>query len=136
MGTNFYFHHNVCKCCKRSDVMHIGKSSGGWCFLLHVGLPDDDVPQTLEAWKEKFKEPNSFIENEYGERLEPDEMLAMILERSWAHKGHYEHDNWSAFLNLNNAVQGPNNLLRSKIDMCHCIGHGDGTYDLIIGEFS
>lgn len=38
-------------------------------------------------------------------------------------------------LQRNNAVPGPNNLLRHKIDQ-HCIGHGDGTYDYLVGEFS
>lgn len=36
---------------------------------------------------------------------------------------------------LGQAELGPNNLLRSKIDGVHCIGH-DGMCDLIIGDFS
>ena len=33
------------------------------------------------------------------------------------------------------AIPGPNGLLRHRIGE-HCIGHGDGTWDLIRGEFS
>ena len=39
MGTNYYFEDSseVCECCGRgAESLHIGKSSGGWCFSLHV----------------------------------------------------------------------------------------------------
>ena len=36
----------------------------------------------------------------------------------------------------NNAEHGPNGLVRSKIDGHHCIGHGAGTWDLEVGDFS
>lgn len=40
------------------------------------------------------------------------------------------------FLEMNNAELGPNNLLRHKIDGQFCIGHGEGTWDYCIGDFS
>jgi hypothetical protein len=35
----------------------------------------------------------------------------------------------------NYAVPGPNNLVRHTLEH-HCIKHGNGTWDCIIGEFS
>jgi hypothetical protein len=39
------------------------------------------------------------------------------------------------FHRANQSERGPNNLLRSKIDGVHCVGH-DGMCDLIAGDFS
>ena len=47
MGTNYYLHRprtNECEHCGRADEappLHIGKSSSGWCFSLHVRRADD-----------------------------------------------------------------------------------------------
>lgn len=27
-------------------------------------------------------------------------------------------------------------LIRAKVDGAHCVGHGEGTYDYIVGDFS
>ena len=37
---------------------------------------------------------------------------------------------------MNYAEPGPNGLVRAKINGVHCIGHGEGTWDYITGEFS
>jgi len=37
---------------------------------------------------------------------------------------------------MNQAEPGPDGLARHKVNDGHCIGHGEGTWDLIIGEFS
>lgn len=59
-------------------------------------------------------------------------MLNIVTNRRW--------DGFAirsdTFLHQNHAVMGPNNLCRSEIDGIHCIGHGDGTWDYHIGEFS
>ena len=40
MGTNYYLSSKPCSCCGRKDSQrHIGKSSAGWVFALHV-YPD------------------------------------------------------------------------------------------------
>lgn len=40
------------------------------------------------------------------------------------------------FHKCNQSERGPNGLLRHKIDGKHCISHGQGTWDCIVGEFS
>ena len=49
MGTNYYLETDACDKCGRGDgPLHIGNSSAGWCFALHVGEDaDDDVPCDL-----------------------------------------------------------------------------------------
>lgn len=132
MGTNFTHvtTANKCECCGRSDTKerHIGKSSGGWCFSLHV-YPEEGI-NTLEDWKKIFG--SGEIRNEYGGVITVDRMLSTITERSWDRVV-----KWSeADLKRNHAVEGPNGLVRSVVDGRHCIGHGDGTWDYIVGDFS
>lgn len=113
MGTNYYLHLKPdCKCCGRPfEPLHIGKSSGGWCFALHV-MPDDCI-NTLDDWRALWSAPSALIRNEYGEVITPVEMERVITERKW-------HG-------------GP--VKRHSGDM-YCVGHGEGTWDYIIGEFS
>ena len=107
MGTNYYLHKNTCDHCGRSDErIHIGKSSGGWCFALHVG--DDIGINSLENWKAEWK--TGVIKNEYDDVLDSVAMLEVIEDREPYALRHSPHDG-------------------------HCIGHGD-TYDLIRGDFS
>lgn len=64
--------------------------------------------------------------------------MSVITERSWvrSQKKPFGYASWDEFYTRNNAVPGPNGLARHRIDMAHCIGHGAGTWDLILGEFS
>ena len=128
MGTNYYLITEPCSCCGLSAPrLHIGKSSAGWCFALHV---EGDI-NSLADWEARWSKPNAKIVNEYGDTVTPDEMRKTITERAW--KGHGTDE--PMWLMANNAVQGPNGLARQQIGR-HCIGHGDGTYDLIPGEFA
>lgn len=130
MGTNYYLERDVCPHCGRSDErLHIGKSSAGWCFSLHVD-PDEGV-NNLDDWKALWSAPNARIVDEYGREKSPDEMLETITERAWPHR-EGRNDKYYAD---NHAEPGPNNLMRHAIGR-FCVGHGDGTYDLIPGEFS
>lgn len=151
MGTNYYLHMDVCDCCGRGDkALHIGKSSGGWCFSLHVD-PYNNI-NTLEDWvalwderilggidgKLKYK---NIIKNEYDEPITPSEMLAIITERNyegrdWNTPPSCGYASWEDFHYRNYSEQGPNGLIRHKIDEFHCIGHGEGPWDFVIGEFS
>lgn len=109
MGTNYYWSQPPCAHCGRSDPrIHIGKSSAGWAFSLHV-YPDDGI-NSLDDWEAKFK--SGQIHDEYGKRLMPDEMVERIAVR------HH-----------------PRGLSRHPIDG-RCIGHGPGPWDLIVGDFS
>jgi hypothetical protein len=129
MGTNYYWHRSKpCPCCNRPfEKVHIGKSSGGWHFSLHI-IPEEGI-NNLEDWLIIIDLPGSWIEDEYGQTISKEEMIKEITERSWRRPPSHEY--------LNKYTEkGYNNLLRYTIDGQHCVGHGDGTWDLIIGEFS
>ena len=128
MGTNYYLKTEQCQCCGLHDernTMHIGKSSYGWCFSLHVGkwlndLEDGPEAHTLEDWQALWSRPGWVIMNEYDEVVTPEEMLRVITMRGGEH-GY-----------CNDGVE----LERHTIGGKHCLGHGPGTYDYIAGEFS
>ena len=138
MGTNYYVRYGVCKTCGHSsDVYHIGKSSGGWCFSLHVD-PDrginnlDDVVRLFLL---------NEIVDEYDKSVLGSKMLQIIIKR----KGYADfskpyptedYKSWEDFFLKNQAEPGPDGLLRHKVGNGLCIGHGDGPYDYMIGDFS
>ena len=139
MGTNYYLHQKEdCTCCGRPfEPLHIGKSSGGWCFSLHV-MPEDNI-NTLDDWRALWSVHGAFIRNEYGERVPIEEMEKIITERIGAV---WDQERWTMFYSSeadfhakNHSERGPNNLCRHKIGP-HCVGHGEGTWDYIPGEFS
>lgn len=137
MGTNYYIVFEPCEKCGRSDdEYHIGKSSVGWCFSLHVD-PDKEI-NTLENIKRLWEK--NIIRDEYRAIIQPKEMLSIINDRKWDRDKSfippYGYKSWNEFHEFNHSEFGPNGLLRHKIDGRHCIGHGDGTYDFINGEFS
>jgi hypothetical protein len=119
MGTNYYLHF-------KGEKIHIGKSSGGWCFALHV-YPEHGI-RDLDDWVQAFKYGTIF--NEYDDPISVDGMMWTITDRKW-----HSEDFTDDFLEANQAERGPNGLLRSQIGR-GCIGHGSGTWDLIVGEFS
>ncbi len=127
MGTNYYLEFSPCSGCGKSDLpLHIGKSSGGWCFALRV-YPE--FITSLEDWKRKWTEEGVRIVNEYGEVLSANDMLKVITERS-----SFEAPSDFSY-ERNKAIKGPNNLCRHLLGG-HCVGHGEGTWDLILGDFS
>lgn len=140
MGTNYYWTEtkNQCSHCGRADTVreiHIGKSSAGWCFSLHV-MPDAGI-RNLEDWKALFLTPESFIKDECGERITPNEMISRITdrERKPRTKAPYMYSSWEEFDRTNESQEGPNGLIRHRLNE-RCVSHGDGTWDCIIGEFS
>ncbi len=114
MSTNYYLHQKPdCECCGRSfEPLHIGKSSGGWCFSLHV-MPDDGI-NTLDDWRVIWAAPGAFVRDEYGERVPLERLEKIITQRSW-------RDGMPK---------------RNDVDGRHCIGNGEGPWDYIVGEFS
>jgi len=128
MGTNYYLKTAPCECCGLYDernTMHIGKSSYGWCFSLHVGkwlndLKDGPEAHNLEDWQALWNRDGWVIVDEERRTVTPQEMLSIITERSGEHG--YCRDG--------------SELRRHDFDGKHCLGHGDGTYDYIAGEFS
>ena len=132
MGTNYYFYEEpACPHCGyQAKPLHIGKSSGGWVFALHA-YPEKGI-NDLDDWIDIFKASDTQVKNEYNVRVSSDTMLAIIIGRQFARE-EPESDSW---YQTNHAVPGPNGLARSKIDGIYCIGHGEGTWDLHVGEFS
>lgn len=139
MGTNYYWHENPpCeKCGHAQEKIHIGKSSGGWCFSLHV-YPTKMI-HDLADWSALFSKPDSHITNEYGETISKFEMLDIIVKRSreerWD-KPPFGYLSWLQFHQSNHSEQGPNGLVRFKVDGARCIKHGMGTWDCFISDFS
>ncbi len=71
--------------------------------------------------------------------MSAEEIIENIVDRS--NPVAFDDKNWMSYLGeadfhiKNQSFRGPNNLLRHKINR-YCIGHGAGTWDLIVGEFS
>lgn len=151
MGTNYTLVYPTtepveCHCCghvsQKQKTYHLGKSSWGWCFSLHVS------PELgLIVWRDILAEINcvltegGHIENEYGDKITLEEFISIVKERSspnsfderdwWRFNYHSEYD----FHERNHSERGPNNLLRHRVDG-RCIANGEGTWDYIVGEFS
>lgn len=140
MGTNYYLYRNTCKHCGRCDEhdkLHVGKSSGGWCFGLHVF---DDI-KTLDDWKPLLEDPENEIRDEYGVKVEPAELLKIIAREGWDdrylnRKVPFGYDSWESFNRSSHCEPGPRGLVRAQVDGRHCVGHGPGAWDYITGEFS
>jgi hypothetical protein len=134
MGTNFYWTEQaseVCPHCGKfnpGEKLHIGKSSAGWCFSLHI-IPEKHI-NNLEDWKKLWNERKGVIRDEYDETLTVEQMLDRITNRSW--QGNFSTE----FMQQNHATRGPNGLLRHLVDGYRCVGNGSGTWDYIAGEFS
>ena len=78
MGTNYYWTPPKCDHCGRDDgARHVGKSSFGWRFTLHVY---DDVPD-LAAWIAKFNEPGSTLKDEYGRDVTSVQLFDLIYAK-------------------------------------------------------
>jgi hypothetical protein len=130
MGVNYYLHTppECVYCGAGGEILHIGKSSFGWCFSLHVipGRFDD-----LDDWASLWSIEGYTIYDENENLVSAAKMRQVITERTRPLRVTKDFD-----FTANDAELGPNNLLRSVIDGHHCIGHGKGTWDLIVGEFS
>lgn len=112
MGTNYYARYDNCDCncpnCGLKDIeYHIGKSSAGWAFSLHVD-PTDGV-HDLEDILTLIVKTNATIYNEYEEMVSMETLLDIILNR-------------------------PDDVEHHGDDERHmeCLG----SYDLVTGDFS
>ena len=141
MGTNYYIRPQLEACEKCGHIAgeleyHIGKSSMGWCFALHV-IPDMGLNTWLD-WKKFIQGKKIF--DEYDREVGFEFLESVVTKRRGRPKNWNEvpafYSSWEEFHERNHSVIGPNNLVRSKIDSRHCVGHGPGTWDYIAGEFS
>jgi hypothetical protein len=134
MGTNYYL------TTEEGEELHIGKSSVGWCFSLHV-IPERGI-DTLAEWKYLWFRAGSQIRDEYNREIAIFEMDKIVAGRGWDRD--WDDTKWwralthseEEFHRRNCSERGPNGLLRHQLDGRHCVGHGEGTWDYIAGEFS
>lgn len=110
--------------------IHVGKSSGGWAFNLHV-LPDLGITD-LEDWAELLK--YGVLKDEYGARKDPENFIESIKQRCW-HRAPSLFGGWS----IEPVQQAVNNLVMP------CTGDRYGfvyaadptkTYFCSLGEYS
>jgi hypothetical protein len=122
MGTNYYWHEKPpCEHCGRNDDgYHIGKSSAGWNFSLHVAqtvtVGDEDIyVMSLADWERIFAISGSYIRNEYRDPVSVEEMMATITDRK----------EWQLGKPL------------ARHDFSNTVGLPPGvTYDLVRGDFT
>ena len=146
MSTNYYvMEETVCEKCGHKQLTgktahHIGKSSFGWCFALHVFTEDDVTLLTWKDWLEYLQDRT--IQDDQGDVVPLDEFIQVVTERQMGGKDWGKgdvpptYDSWQDFFDKNQAVVGPNNLLRRSLDNLHCVGYGEGPWDLVTGDFS
>jgi len=136
MSTNYYYyHHHHCPHCGRNDPpLHVGKSSSGWCFALHV-YPDAGL-HTLADWVVRWR-AGGVIQDQHGDTVAVEDMLSVISERTGDGSNSFAMSDYSVYHNgAIDSEPGPNGLDRRAIDGEHCVGHGDGTWDLCQGDFT
>lgn len=73
---NYYHHTNICSCCKRSDVEHIGKSSYGWSFSFHA----TDTIRDYDDWIAEL-EGEGEIRNEDYDVVSIEDFKKMIEDK-------------------------------------------------------
>lgn len=81
MGTNYYLETNICQCCKRSDVIHIGKNSFGWPFHWHVYSEDEGMQSAagmLAMMIKAVRDQNAKIIDEYQREITLEQFIEMI----------------------------------------------------------
>lgn len=141
MGTNYFLHSQKCPHCgiEQKDKMHLGKSSVGWCFSLHV-YPELELNNWQDMWQYIcfcVDEQGYRIENEYGETISPEQFFSI----AWNRGSRYPYDpEWLSkeWLSKNHAKPGPFGLVRHIIDGQHYIGNAglNAPIDYFVGEFS
>jgi hypothetical protein len=138
MGTNYYLESHACPHCGHvKEKIHIGKSSHGWMFDLHIypggarrqHSDDEDnedllVIRELDDWERLFRSPQWIIKDEYGAVVPLDELLERITNRAGTTTS-------KSYVPCGTEV-GINNLWYLA---CDPLG-ARGTYVLVTGEFS
>lgn len=114
---------------EHDDILHIGKSSGGWCFALHV-IPDRNI-HDLPDWVPYLLNEDRVIVDEYREALTYEKLLDVITNR----RGRDPCTWTKEMYDRNYAEPGPNNLVRHSVDR-GCVRQGAGTWDYVEGIFS
>lgn len=131
MGTNYYLvlSGNLLDrlAGREEEVLHIGKSSGGWCFGLQY-LPELGL-KSLADWYKLFVRDNNRILDEYDRDVTVEDMIKCITRGGWKPPTPEQR----ARSNLKTCPKG---FLRHPLDGNICVAHGSGSWDMISGEFT
>lgn len=135
MSTNYYVRPHPLWMFEREEdqLLHFGKSSAGWCFLLRV-YPERNI-NDLSDWipilrGSEYKSPAEILD-EYGTRVKYNDMMEIITRRSGHQTG--DREDFSKLI-----CSGPNGLLRyAECSWANSsVRHGEGTWDCVEGDFS
>lgn len=116
--------------------LHIGKSSGGWSFLLHV-IPDRDL-NSLADWRAFLERPDVEIFDCEDTFMDSAGLIDVITERADFVVGDLRRQRSSEWQFQNHAFFDERFKLARPVvgGSGGCIRNGDGPYDLIVGDFS
>lgn len=93
MSTNFYALERECNECGRADKVHIGKSAGGWKFLIKYREHGDYF--TYDQFIEYLKTVDGIVD-ECGRRHTVDEFEEIIENhldgRDWSNSDNYAYE--------------------------------------------
>jgi hypothetical protein len=126
MGTNYYVKSERCNCCDhKPDDFHIGKSSYGWYFTMHVTYTITNFQDMLI-----FLVDNRYnIYNEYGDKVELEDIIRTICCRSGNNTAENYYEN-SIYCEL-----GQYGLVKFKVGF-GCIGSSEiNPIDYVPGDF-
>lgn len=100
-----------------------------------------DFGRCFEDWQRLWWRETTLILSSDGYYMSPGDIEAEITERghpvAWGDPKKIlpsGYKSWAHFHEVNHSEEGPNGILRRRIGG-NCIGHGAGTWDLIVGEF-
>jgi hypothetical protein len=87
MGTNYYHVLDCCdKCGRGGEKIHIGKSSGGWPFSVHI-IPEDGL-NNWQDWVSRLENGASIID-EYDRKISLTELDELVkFKRRHKHDPH------------------------------------------------
>ena len=81
MGTNYYYHINICEHCNRSDSFHVGKKSMGLTFHFRAYRGEQEIPDVVSFadWAKVFKTKAGILVDENEAIIDnPLEFLAKL----------------------------------------------------------
>ena len=148
MGINYYLKkkNHLTGAADRYDTgLHIGQSSYGWAFALHV-VPG--IAESLADWKDLWSCRHFVIVDEWGKRVSKEEMLSIVTERGTLSPEHeysglkrrdpeIPKDEWDPKTHLHRHVPEFNHAIKYNQEFreYNKINWGEG-YDLLVGEWS
>ena len=94
MGTNYFLKYNICKCCNRGEVEHIGKSSLGWTFTFHA----TESIKSYKDWLKELEKPSVVIEDEYNNVVSLDDFKSMVEKKRDSENNHAKICGGDSFL--------------------------------------